>query len=85
MTLDRRRHDIPGRILRATFPVRESLDAFLSDFPCNVIGHRWVEVPEVLRRSLYRGQVREGRRMRFRCSRCFMTGGFSNTPPGEQS
>jgi hypothetical protein len=50
------------------------VDSFLEDFPCNMIGHHWVEVPEVLRRS----SRNDGKRLRFKCSRCYMTGGFSS-------
>lgn len=78
-TRDRRRHTPIARLSRLTYPARStvssSFTSFLSGFPCNIIGHRWVEVPEILRRSLYRGRVTQGR-LRFRCSWCSMTGGF---------
>jgi len=71
---ERRRHDLAGRIARATFPIRYSYGEFLDGFPCNIVGHHWVEVPELLRRS----KRSDGRKMRFKCSRCFLTGGFTN-------
>jgi hypothetical protein len=74
MELDRRKRDVRGRLARATWPARQAVDSFLEDFPCNMIGHHWVEVPEVLRRS----SRNDGKRLRFKCSRCYMTGGFSS-------
>ena len=71
---ERRRQDLPGRIARATYPVRQALQDFIEGFPCNVVGHRWVEIPESLRRSA----KSDGSRMRFQCSRCSIVGGFSN-------
>lgn len=68
---ERRRRDLPGRVARAAFPVRHSVGAFIEGFPCNVIGHHWVEIPRSLRRST----VSDGHRMRFKCSRCFLMGG----------
>lgn len=68
---DRRRRDLRGRVARATYPVRYAVGGFIDSFPCNVIGHRWVELPDPRRR-------REGRRMRFRCARCQMRAGFTN-------
>ncbi len=68
---DRRRRDLRGRVARATYPVRSAVGGFFDAFPCNFIGHRWVELPDPRRR-------REGRKMRFRCSRCQMRGGFTN-------
>ena len=73
-TQDRRRRDIRGRVARATWPARQAFDDLVQDLPCRWLGHHWVEVPQSLRRS----QHSDGRKMRFRCSRCFMTGGFSN-------
>lgn len=58
--------------------IKAAITGWLEDFPCNVVGHRWVEIPAVLRRS----RKSDGHRMRFRCSRCSMTGGFSNLPIG---
>ena len=71
---ERRRRDLSGRFGRATFPARQAAQDFLEGFPCNLIGHRWVEVPEALRRSVRN----DGKRLRFKCSRCYMTAGFSN-------
>ena len=68
---ERRRQGLGPRVARAAFPVRRAIDSFLVDFPCNVIGHRWVEL---------RGprQPVGPRRMVFRCRRCSRVGGFSN-------
>ena len=75
---ERRRRDVVGRIARATFParfvLRESVSDFIAGFPCNVIGHRWLEVPS----SHLSARARTAHRMRFKCSRCFLTAGFSN-------
>jgi hypothetical protein len=68
---ERRRRDLRGRVARATYPIRYAFGGFIDAFPCNVIGHRWVEVRDPRRR-------REGRRMRFTCSRCRMRAGFTN-------
>ena len=74
---DRRRHDVVGRFARATFPVRSGVDEFLDglgDLPCRVLGHRWKEVPA----SHLSARARDAHRMRFRCARCHLMGGFSN-------
>jgi hypothetical protein len=63
---DRRRRDFRGRVARATYPVRYAVGEAIDGFPCNFIGHRWVEVPDPRRR-------RDRRRMRIRCKRCLMT------------
>jgi hypothetical protein len=68
---DRRRRDLRGRVARVTYPARNAIGDFIEGLPCNVIGHRWREVPDPLRRQA-------GRKMRFKCSRCFLTGGFTN-------
>jgi hypothetical protein len=68
---ERRRRDLPGRVARATWPARQAIGSFVEGFPCNVIGHRWVEIPRSLRRSKFDG----GKRMRFKCSRCGMSAG----------
>jgi hypothetical protein len=68
---ERRRRDLHGRVARATYPARHAVGEFVDGFPCTFIGHRWVEVPDAMRR-------REGRRMLFRCRRCFMTATFTN-------
>ncbi len=68
---ERRRRDLRGRVARATYPVRSALGGFIDGMPCNVIGHRWAEVPDLSRR-------REGRKMRFKCRRCGANGGFTN-------
>jgi hypothetical protein len=78
VTPDRRRHDIAGRVARATYPIRtgllESFNDLSQELPCRLLGHHWVEVPEVLRRSA----KSDGRKMRFKCSRCYLTAGFTN-------
>jgi hypothetical protein len=71
---ERRRRDLAGRITRATFPVRQSIGALVAGFPCNVIGHHWVEIP----RARWRSSTSGDRRMHFRCSRCQRTGEFTN-------
>jgi hypothetical protein len=58
-----------------TYPARTAVDGFLGGFPCNLIGHSWVEVPQTFRRSR---QDQAGDRMRFQCKRCSLLGGFSN-------
>ena len=68
---ERRRRDLRGRVARASYPVRYAVGEFVDGFPCNVIGHRWVEIPDP------RGR-RERKKIRFRCSRCAMTAGFTN-------
>jgi hypothetical protein len=68
---DRRRHDLAGRVARATFPVRHAVDGMIDGFPCNVIGHHWVEIPRLPRRG-------RPDRMHFRCSRCLVTATFTN-------
>ena len=74
----RRRHDLVGRVARAIYPAREAAAHALEDLPCRLpcrlLGHHWVEVPQTLRRS----SRCDGSRMRFRCSRCFLVGGFTN-------
>jgi hypothetical protein len=68
---ERRRRDLPGRLARATWPARQAIGSFVEGLPCNVIGHRWVEIPKALRRS----KLSEGRHLRFKCSRCGMVAG----------
>jgi hypothetical protein len=68
---ERRRRDLPGRLARATWPARRALGTFVEGLPCNVIGHKWVEIPKSLRLTKYS----DGRRMRFKCSRCNMIAG----------
>jgi hypothetical protein len=68
---ERRRRDLPGRVARATWPVRRRLGTIVGNFPCNVIGHKWVEIPRALRRIKFS----DSRRMRFRCSRCGLIAG----------
>src|SRR5262245_59385078 len=72
--VERRRRDLLSRVARATYPSRMAFDGFIAGFPCNVAGHKWVEVPETLRRS---GRS-DGRRIRFSCHRCGMVGGFGS-------
>lgn len=68
---DRRRRDVSGRLARATWPARRTFRGIVENFPCNVIGHRWVEIPRALRRT----NRNDGRRMRFKCSRCGLVAG----------
>jgi hypothetical protein len=70
---ERRRRDLSGRILRAVYPARAACVAVLEGFPCNIIGHRWQEIPALLRRS---GRS-DGSRLQFRCRRCGLVGGFT--------
>lgn len=70
---DRRRHGFVPRVARITWPARNAADEFLGAFPCNLIGHRWVEIPQSLRRSARS----DGWRLRFACSRCSQQGGFT--------
>lgn len=50
--------------------MKAAIAEFFDAFPCNLIGHRWREVP----RS-FRGRQTT---MRFQCSRCHRIGGFTN-------
>jgi hypothetical protein len=68
---ERRRIDLPGRMARVTWPARHAVGGIVTGFPCNVIGHHWVEIPMTVRRSSY-GLARH---LRFKCSRCRMTTG----------
>ena len=68
---ERRRRDLRGRVARATYPARHAIGEFIEGFPCNFIGHRGVEIPDAMRR-------RDGRKMNFKCSRCYMTATFTN-------
>ena len=52
----------------------EFVSEFVSGFPCNTIGHKWVEIPKTLRKSQYS----DGERLRFKCERCSLVGGFSS-------
>ena len=68
---ERRRRDLPGRLARATWPARQALGSFVEGLPCNVIGHKWVEIPKSLRRR----KDDDGKRLRFKCSHCGMVAG----------
>jgi hypothetical protein len=68
---ERRRRDLRGRVARATYPARHAVGEFIEGFPCSFIGHRWVEVPDPMRR-------REGRKMQFKCKRCYVSAWFTN-------
>ena len=68
---ERRSRGLVGRVARLTWPVRmraKALSANLGDVPCQILGHKWVEIPELLRRSA----TGDGKRMRLKCSRCFL-------------
>ena len=69
---ERRRRDLRGRIARATYPMRNAVGGFLDGMPCNVIGHKWVEVAGRARR------IQGDKRMHFKCSRCAAIAGFTN-------
>jgi hypothetical protein len=69
--VERRRRDLRGRVARATYPMRNAVGEFIDGLPCNVIGHRWVDVSRPAERA-------RDRKLRFRCSRCHMTAGFTN-------
>jgi hypothetical protein len=69
--VERRRRDLRGRFARATYPVRSKVGEFIDGLPCNVIGHHWVDISRPAER------VRD-RKLRFKCSRCNMTAGFTN-------
>ena len=69
---ERRRRDLRGRLARATYPVRHAVVEFVGGLPCNVIGHRWVEVRPAVRRAA------GGKSLRFNCSRCRMSAGFTS-------
>lgn len=76
-TADRRRSDLAGRVARATWPARMTWQEFLGDLgdlPCKVLGHHWREVSP----THLGARDRQRGRMRFRCTRCFLMGGFSN-------
>jgi hypothetical protein len=47
----------------------KALSANLGDAPCYMFGHRWVEVPELLRRSA----TGDGKKMIIKCSRCYLS------------
>jgi hypothetical protein len=69
---ERRRRDLRGRIRRATYPVRNAVGVFIDGMPCNVIGHRWVEVGGRARR------LKGDKKMHFKCSRCNEVAAFTN-------
>ncbi len=63
---ERRRRDLPGRLTRVTWPARQAIGGFVEGLPCNVIGHKWVEIPIAKRRQLFS----DAKPLRFRCSHC---------------
>jgi hypothetical protein len=69
---ERRRRDLRGRIRRATYPVRNAVGLFIDGMPCNVIGHKWVEVGGRARR------LKGDKKMHFKCSRCNEVAAFTN-------
>lgn len=74
---ERRRRDMRGRVARVMFPIRSSFDEFMANSPtllCRIIGHHDVEVPWA---NLSRADRQAGR-IRFRCTRCYTTAGFTN-------
>lgn len=52
-----------------------AIQGFIEGFPCNVIGHKWHEVPLSLRVSKFN---RDPDRLRFRCQRCGLMSGGTN-------
>ena len=68
---ERRRRDLPGRLARATWPARKAVGGFVEGLPCNVIGHKWVEIPKAQRLAMFS----DGKRLRFKCTRCHMIAG----------
>ena len=71
-TFERRRRGFGPRVARLTFPARRAAGDFMAGFPCNFIGHKWVEVPR------RRRQPGDGPRViRFACSRCSMPADFT--------
>ena len=68
---ERRRRDLSGRLARAAWPTRQAIGGFVEGLPCNVIGHKWVEIPKALRRK----QFEDANRLRFKCSRCGVVAG----------
>jgi len=65
---ERRKRDVRNRLRRATWTARENLGDFIEGFPCNLIGHNWVEVPQLLRVSA----TSDGKKMIIKCSRCHL-------------
>jgi hypothetical protein len=72
-TFERRRRGIVPRVARLTFPARRAADDFLSGFPCTLIGHKWVEIPQSRRRKIYI----DFNKIRFACSRCRKVADFT--------
>jgi hypothetical protein len=72
--LDRRRHGLGPRLARATWPARQALDGAWDDFPCNVLGHRWKELPASFRSR----QAKAQRKVEFACARCNLRAGFTS-------
>lgn len=71
---ERRDRTLGGRVARATFPARQAADEWLSGFPCNVISHRWVEIPPSLRSP----RARAAGVVQFSCARCGERAGFTS-------
>lgn len=71
---ERRRRGLRPLLARATWPVRRVVDRAIGGFPCNLVGHRWNEVP----RSLRSPAARAMGRLEFACRRCSTRAGFSN-------
>ena len=72
-TFDRRRRGFVPRVARLTFPARRAADDFVVGFPCTLIGHRWVEIPQSRRRKIFRDSYK----IRFACSRCHKVADFT--------
>jgi len=75
-TPDRRRHGRRALIARATvgrlWPVVRAAEAFLEGWPCNTVGHRWVEISPGLRSRAERASGK----VPFKCGRCGIRAGF---------
>lgn len=54
-------------------PMSDGVSDWLTQLLCRVIGHNWREVPKSLRVSAWS----DGSRLRFSCSRCGLTAGFT--------
>jgi hypothetical protein len=72
-TYERRRRGFGPRVARLTFPARRAAGEFADGFPCNLLGHKWVEIP----RSVRRTQPGDPARIRFACSRCSLPADFT--------
>jgi hypothetical protein len=70
---DRRRRGVVPRLARLTYPARRATGDFFSGFPCTLIGHYWIEIPQKRRRTP-RGELYP---IRFHCKRCAVMADFT--------